>query len=191
MMRRLLPLLACLLAALPVRAADAPTPPAAPASTPPAASPEPAIPTTLAPAPTVEAATQAATEVEPADDGPHPILADAVVWKARPGNPGQQIAWVLGGDKQPGPYILRVKLAQGARIPVHTHPDDRITTVTKGTVFVGFGSIFDETRVRAIPTGAVYLAPAEQSHYVWARDGDVEYQESGIGPTTTAFHHHE
>lgn len=187
MMRRLLPLLACLLAALPVRAADAPTPPAAPASTPPAASPEPATPTALAPAPTVEAA----TEVEPEDDGPHPILADAVVWKARPGNPGQQIAWVLGGDKQPGPYILRVKLAQGARIPVHTHPDDRITTVTKGTVFVGFGSIFDETRVRAIPTGAVYLAPAEQSHYVWARDGDVEYQESGIGPTTTDFHHHE
>jgi quercetin dioxygenase-like cupin family protein len=181
MMCRLLPLLACLLAALPVRAADAPTP----AQTTPTGNvaTEPATPTALAPA--------AEPVPEPEDDGPHPILAENVVWKARPGNPGQQIAWVLGGDKQPGPYILRVKLAQGARIPVHTHPDDRITTVMRGTVFVGFGSIFDETRVRAIPTGAVYLAPAEQSHYVWARDGEVEYQESGIGPTTTDFHHHE
>ena len=42
-----------------------------------------------------------------------------------------------------------------------------------GTLSVGFGSIFDETRMHDIPAGAVFIAPADQPHYLWARDGDV------------------
>jgi hypothetical protein len=29
--------------------------------------------------------------------------------------------------------------------------------------------------------------PAGQVHYSWARNGEVTYQESGMGPTGTAF----
>jgi hypothetical protein len=39
----------------------------------------------------------------------------------------------------------------------------------------------------ALSPGAVYVVPADTPHYVWARDGDVEYQESGFGPTGTDF----
>ncbi len=96
-------------------------------------------------------------------------------------------AWLLGGESDPHPYALRVRLASGGRIPPHVHPDDRHTVVLVGTLYVGMGEDFDADAVIAVPAGAVYLAPANVYHYVWARDGDVEYQENGVGPTATRF----
>jgi hypothetical protein len=43
--------------------------------------------------------------------------------------------------------------------------------VLLGTIDVGFGENFDETKVVAIPTGGMYVAPAGLPHYVWAKDG--------------------
>ena len=71
------------------------------------------------------------------------------------------------------------------RIAPHTHPDERNSTVLSGTLYVGFGAVFDASKVVAVPAGAVYAAPANVAHYVWAKDGDVTYQEVGIGPTAT------
>lgn len=48
---------------------------------------------------------------------------------------------------------LRVHLAAGGRIRPHTHPDERNSTVLKGVLYVGFGRIFDESKLVAIPTG--------------------------------------
>jgi hypothetical protein len=59
--------------------------------------------------------------------------------------------------------------------------------VLAGTLYVGFGENFDESRVVAIPAGAVYVTPANISHYVWAKEGDAIYQEAGVGPTGTSF----
>jgi quercetin dioxygenase-like cupin family protein len=115
------------------------------------------------------------------------IVPAQATWIDPPNLPELRAAWLIGTETDPGPYALRLRLAQGGRIGVHVHPDDRITTVLSGTLYVGFGTIFDETRVQPIPAGAVYLAPADQPHYVWARDGDVEYQESGFAPTATNF----
>lgn len=95
--------------------------------------------------------------------------------------------WVVGAERRPGPYLLRVKLAAGGRIPPHTHPDACNATVLAGTLHVGFGATFDAARLVAIPGGAVYVAPANVPHYGWAKDGDVLYQEAGVGPTGTAF----
>jgi quercetin dioxygenase-like cupin family protein len=80
---------------------------------------------------------------------------------------------------------IRMKLAAGARIPPHTHPDPRSSTVLAGTIWVGFGETFDEAALVAVPAGAVYVAPAGVPHYVWAKDGEAIYQESGVGPTAT------
>lgn len=78
-----------------------------------------------------------------------------------------------------------MKLASGGKIPPHTHPDERNSTVLSGTIYVGFGAVFDESKVVAVPTGGVYVAPANQPHYIWVKDGDTIYQESGVGPTAT------
>ena len=116
---------------------------------------------------------------------PVPVVPEALQWASPPGNPGVQGAWVVGAEARPGPYLFRVKLAAGARIPPHTHPDERSSTVLAGTLYVGFGASFDETKVVAVPTGAVYVAPAGVAHYVWAKDGAAVYQEAGAGPTGT------
>ncbi|WP_216819986.1 cupin domain-containing protein [Zoogloea sp. LCSB751] len=136
---------------------------------------------------TTEDAAMPAAPAEPPGPTAQAILPAQANWVEPPNLPGLQAAWLIGTETAPGPYALRLRLTQGGRIGVHVHPDDRITTVLSGTLYVGFGTIFDETRVQPIPAGAVYLAPADQPHYVWARDGDVEYQESGFAPTATNF----
>ena len=117
--------------------------------------------------------------------GPVPVLPEELRWFSPPNNAAVQGAWVLGAENKPGPYLLRVKLAAGGKIPPHTHPDERNSTVLSGTLYVGFGATFDEGKVVAVPAGAVYVAPADTPHYVWAKDGAVAYQEAGVGPTTT------
>lgn len=118
---------------------------------------------------------------------PAPVLAESLRWSSPPSAPGLQAAWVLGAEGDPKPYVLRVKLAAGTAIAPHTHPDQRHTTVLAGTLYVGFGESFDETKTVAIPAGAVYVTPANTAHYVWAKDGESIYQESGIGPTGTTL----
>ncbi len=118
---------------------------------------------------------------------PTPILPERLHWASPPNHPALQSAWILGAEAQPGLYLLRVKLAAGGKIPPHTHPDERNTTVLSGTLHVGFGATFNETTLVAIPTGAVYVAPAQTPHYVWAKEGEVLYQEMGMGPTGTVF----
>ena len=97
-------------------------------------------------------------------------------WLSPPNNPALQSAWVLGNEQKYGVYILRVKLAAAGRIPPHTRPDERNSTVLSGTIYVGFGETFNESNVVAIPTGAVYLTLANVPHYVWAKDGDAIYK---------------
>ena len=125
----------------------------------------------------------AAWAVSPA---PVPLLPDSFRWFAPPAIPGLRAAWVIGAEKGDGSYLLRVRLDRGAWIPPHTHPDERNSTVLSGTLYVGFGEVVDETSLVAIPAGGVYVAPANVPHYLWARDGDVVYQESGRGPTATS-----
>jgi quercetin dioxygenase-like cupin family protein len=120
-----------------------------------------------------------------ATDAPLIVRPENLKWFSPPGNPALQGAWVIGSEQSRGAYVLRVNLAAGGRIPPHIHPDERNTTVLSGTLYVGFGNSFDEAKMMAIPTGGVYLAPAHVAHYVWAKEGDVIYQEAGSGPTAT------
>lgn len=116
---------------------------------------------------------------------PQPILPDALQWSSPPDNPMVRGAWMLGAEKEPASYVFRVMLAKNKKLPVHTHPDSRHTTVLSGTLYVGFGEEFDESKMIAVPPGSLYVAPAHVPHYLWAKEGEVVYQESGIGPTAT------
>ena len=116
---------------------------------------------------------------------PTPGLPESFNWFSPPTVPGLNAAWLVGGEKESGLYALRVKLAGGTIIQPHTHPDARYSVVLAGTLYVGFGTTVDDSAVVAVPVGAVYVAPANQPHYLRARDGDVVYQEGGSGPTGT------
>ncbi|MCP3689218.1 MAG: cupin domain-containing protein [Gammaproteobacteria bacterium] len=116
---------------------------------------------------------------------PKAVSVEKLPWISPPPVPGLTFTWVLGNEADAALYALRVKLAKGAIIPPHSHPDDRSSTVLSGTLYVGFGNKFDKARLIAVHQGDVYHAPAGVAHFLVAMDGDVEYQEIGIGPTKT------
>jgi len=116
---------------------------------------------------------------------PRVVLPERLTFTTPPGIPDLKSAFVVGAESETGAYAIRVRLKAGGRVPVHTHPDTRYSTVLSGTLYVGFGETANDARMTAVPAGAVYVAPANVPHYLWARDGEVVYQEAGIGPTAT------
>lgn len=113
------------------------------------------------------------------------VLPETLRWSAPPTIPGLSGAWLLGSEREAGMYVQRVILAQGSRIPTHTHPDTRYSTILSGTLYVAFGDKPKDEDFVAVPAGGLYVAPAGQAHTLWAKDGEVVYQEAGNGPTGT------
>ena len=118
---------------------------------------------------------------------PAPVVPDTIPWAAVSHTPGAHVRWLVGRAEKTGVYAFQVRFERGTRAAPHTHPDARYTLVLSGTWYVGFGEAFDETKLVAIPAGAVYVAPAGVPHYMWAKDGEVVIQESGTNPTATDF----
>ncbi len=69
-------------------------------------------------------------------------------------------AFLIGSPAQPGLYTIRVHLKDGGLMPPHLHPDDRMITVLSGTLHYGFGETADPAATKAYPTGATFLAKA-------------------------------
>ncbi|HEY8386118.1 MAG TPA: cupin domain-containing protein [Porticoccaceae bacterium] len=110
---------------------------------------------------------------------------ETATWLNPPALPGVTGSWLIGGENDKGLYQFRVRMQEGARIPPHTHPDPRNTTVLSGTLWVGFGDTVNEDRMLPVRAGSIYEVPAKVPHYLWAKEGAVEYQESGVGPSAT------
>jgi hypothetical protein len=48
-------------------------------------------------------------------------------------------------------------------------------------------TVNEKTSKRRFPAGSFFVVPAGHVHYSRAKDGEVTYQESGIGPTSNAY----
>jgi quercetin dioxygenase-like cupin family protein len=115
---------------------------------------------------------------------PAQLIPDELTWT--PGPAGRAlVAKVAGDSTKAGMYAIRVKFLPGFRVEPHFHPDDRIVTVLSGTVHMGYGEQFDESKMRALPAGSVWTEPANQPHFAWAKDGEVVLQVIGNGPSST------
>ena len=84
---------------------------------------------------------------------PAAIVSDELNWISPAPIAGLQFTWIQGKESDPGLYVLRVKLESGTKIPPHSHPDQRISTILSGTLYVGFGDVFDENTLIAIESG--------------------------------------
>ena len=100
---------------------------------------------------------------------------------------GTYQAAVVGDVEKPGPYAARTRIPAGLRIPPHFHPEDRIVLITSGTLYVGYGDKFDETKMVPLPAGSVFTEPGGTSHFTWAKDGDAMLYVTGMGPTGTTW----
>ncbi len=96
--------------------------------------------------------------------------------------PGAQLA-VLEGNPgaTTGDYTVRLKMPAGYRIAPHWHPLRENVTVLSGTLKVGMGDSFEESKMEAFPAGSFAFLDPNMHHYVMA-DGEVVVQVHGAAP---------
>ena len=114
---------------------------------------------------------------------PMQITPDELRWTPNPG--GSMNAVLVGSSAKSGMYAGRTKFPPGLRIEPHSHPNEKIVMVLSGTVWVGYGEQFDESKMKAMPAGSVWTEPPNQPHFAWAKDGEVILHVVGNGPTGT------
>jgi quercetin dioxygenase-like cupin family protein len=95
--------------------------------------------------------------------------------------PGAKFAVLEGDPGKEGPFVMRVKVPDGYRIPPHVHPKPERVTVLAGTFHVGMGDRFDPSKGTAMPAGSYGTWPAGMKHYVWVT-GETVVQLHGMGP---------
>jgi quercetin dioxygenase-like cupin family protein len=108
---------------------------------------------------------------------------DKVKWKEGPPSlpKGAMIAVLEGDPNKEGPFVFRVKVPDGYRIPPHTHPKPERVTIISGTFHLGMGDTFDEKKGTALPAGTYGQWPAGMKHFVWVK-GETIVQFHGTGP---------
>jgi quercetin dioxygenase-like cupin family protein len=119
------------------------------------------------------------------EDATVQVMPDAVKWRVYPLADGVQVSALYGGADKDGIYTLRVKMANDARLKIHTHPDTRMITVLSGKLTAGRGTKYDSANETVVPAGGFFVVPAGSPHYTRAGDGEVTYQENGYGPSPT------
>ena len=109
-------------------------------------------------------------------------------WKVGPPSlpKGALIAVLEGDPSKEGPFVFRVKVPDGYRIPPHTHPKTERVTVISGIFIIGMGAKFDEKAGRAMPAGTYGHWPAGMMHFVRV-EGETVVQFHGMGPWSIEY----
>lgn len=95
--------------------------------------------------------------------------------------PGVKMAVVSGDPAQAQPFVIRAQVPAGYKIPPHWHPGVENVTVLSGTVALGMGEQFDESKMTQLATGGYASLPAEMRHYFMSRTA-ASFQVHGMGP---------
>lgn len=125
-----------------------------------------------------EAAAAAATGADMGIHGPRDIA-----WQPGPPSlpPGARFALLEGDPRRDGPFVMRLRLPDGYRIPPHWHPKVERVTVVSGVFNLGMGEVFDRSATRAMTAGTFGYWPPGMRHFAWAR-GETVLQVHGVGP---------
>jgi quercetin dioxygenase-like cupin family protein len=114
--------------------------------------------------------------------------ADKIKWQEGPASlpKGAMIAVLEGDPTKEGPFVFRLKLPDGYRVPPHTHPKIERVTVISGTFNIGMGDKFEEKSGKAMPAGTYGHWPAGMKHFAWAK-GETVLQFHGTGPWSIQY----
>jgi quercetin dioxygenase-like cupin family protein len=125
-------------------------------------------------------------------DNPQPKLytPDELKWVDGPKSlpPGAQMAVLEGDPAAPGPFVMRVKVPDGYKVPAHVHPKPERVTVISGSFHFGMGDKFDPKHATALKAGSFGTWPAGMHHFVWA-EGETVIQLHGEGPWQIEYLH--
>jgi quercetin dioxygenase-like cupin family protein len=113
---------------------------------------------------------------------------DKISWQDGPASlpKGAQMAVLEGDPTKEGPFVFRLKLPDGYRVPPHTHPKTERVTVVSGTFNIGMGKKFDLQATQSMPAGTYGYWPAGMTHFVWTK-GETILQFHGMGPWSIEY----
>ncbi len=95
---------------------------------------------------------------------------------------GSEMAVVSGDPNKEGePFVIRIREADGAKVPPHWHHADEYLTVLKGTFLVGMGETYDKSKLQTVNVGNFLFIPKEMRHFANCK-GETIVQVHGIGP---------
>ncbi len=100
---------------------------------------------------------------------------------------GIQTRTLKGDATKPGIYTIQLTIPANVRIRAHTHPDDRVATVISGVWYIGYGEIFDESKLKQLTAGSFYTEPRGLGHFAKTGNEPVLLQITGNGPTGTEY----
>ncbi|MEM7529898.1 MAG: cupin domain-containing protein [Pseudomonadota bacterium] len=103
------------------------------------------------------------------------------------GFPGVSSSFLIGRFDEVGLYAAHATMEEGSVFPPHTHPDDRLTIVLDGVMYLGEGGSAEVENAVAYPAGTAAVTPAGTAHFMLAPEGDVRVLEIGAGPSGTTF----
>jgi hypothetical protein len=113
---------------------------------------------------------------------------DKIKWQ--PGPPslpkGAMMAVLEGDPAKEGPFVFRVKVPDGYRVPPHTHPKTERVTVIAGCFNIGMGDKFDAKATQEMSAGAYGYWQAGMNHFVWTK-GETVLQFHGMGPWSIQY----
>ncbi len=101
--------------------------------------------------------------------------------------PQARLAVLVGNPNLAGPYVTRVKIPAGVILMPHIHPEDRIYTVISGVFYIGLGTKFDASKLKAYPPGSVIVLPGNTPHFHWAKSGEYVTQITAYGPLGISY----
>lgn len=112
----------------------------------------------------------------------HMSLASPESLKWRQIRPGNEMAVVYGDPSKSGElYAVRLRFADGFKVPAHWHPQDEHATVLQGTLLLGMGKKWDAEQLTTTMTAGTYgFVPKEMPHFALAKGETM--QAHGIGP---------
>lgn len=94
---------------------------------------------------------------------------------------GGKVAVLEGDPAKPGFFAMRLRMPDGYKIMPHWHPVRERVTVISGTLHIGLGDKFDETKGDAMPAGTYTYMDPKVHHYAWTT-GETEIQLASTGP---------
>ena len=123
-------------------------------------------------------------DTPPSDMASSHVMYDAAQLKwgdAPPSLPKGAQAAVLSGDPgQAGPFVLRIKVPAGYKVPLHWHPTDEMVTVIEGDFSLQMGDGASRHAHTFGPAGYVLL-PAHMQHAANTQGGAI-VQVASTGP---------
>ena len=107
-------------------------------------------------------------------------------WQPLDTVPGAFRRYLLGDNRQPGPFKYQLKIPAGARLAAHKHSKDVHVKVLSGSMFIIIGEPLDSSRVQHFVTGNTFVVPANAWHDEWW-DQESVLEAEGVGPVETVY----